>query len=152
VILVAGALAIAVPAAAKPPHAIPPTHPSHPSHPATPDSHKCAAHKEAYIASGKFVSWSATSTDGRHFTGMITVDVTNTNHHAKTQKGTTVTYMLSSTKVTFGKGANPPAAGDRVVLIGKITAVPKKCTNQSAAGTITLRKVDISVPKGKHHT
>ena len=140
-VVVTGALAIAVPAAAKP------AHPAHPSHPAS--SEKCEAHKVAYIASGTFVSWAATQTGKDTYTGTITVNVTKTNHHAKAQKGTQYTYTLSNSKVVFGKGANPPAAGDRVVVIGKITEVAKKCTDQSAAGTITVRKVEIRVPKDK---
>lgn len=138
----AGALAIAVPAMAKPPYSLPKPHP--------PKSHRCAAHNEAYIASGKFVSWNASPSGKGRYTGTITVDLTRTNHHAAGQKGTRYTYTLTNTKVDFGKGANPPVAGDRVVLIGKITAVARKCTDQSAAGKITLRKADISVPKAKH--
>src|ERR1700693_869415 len=137
----AGTLAIAVPAVAKP------AHPAHPSPPAP--SHKCTAHKVAYTVSGTFVSWAATLTGTDTYTGTITINVTKANHHAKPQKGTPHTYTLTNTKVTFGKGANPPAAGDRVVLIGKITEVAKKCTDQSAAGTITIGKGDISVPKPK---
>lgn len=132
-----GLLAVAAPALAKPA--------SHPS-----QSDKCTAHKVAYTASGTFVSWSATQTGKHTYTGTITVDVKKANHHAKAQKGTTYTYTLTNTKVTFGKGANPPVAGDRVVLIGKITTVAKKCTDQSGAGTITLRKVDISAPRSDH--
>ena len=144
-IAAAAALVVAVPAGAKPPHATPPNHPSHPA-----TSHKCTPHREAYVASGTFVSWTAApSSSGKknHFTGTITVKVTKTNHHAAAQKGTTQTYTLNDTKVRFGKGANPPASGDRVVLIGAITTVAKKCTDQSGAGTITLRQVDIKLPK-----
>lgn len=138
----AGTLAIAVPAFAKGPH-----HPfvNHPSHPAT--SHKCTAHNEAYTAFGTFVSWNATQSSNGRFSGTITVNVTRANHHARAQKGTQYTYTLSDTKVRFGKGANPPTAGDRVAIIGKITTIAKKCTDQSGAGTITVRKVDISAPK-----
>ena len=153
-VVATAALAIAVPAAAKVPHPGPAHHPAHPSPPATERTHpatseKCTAHKVAYIASGTFVSWAATPTGKNTYTGTITVDVTKTNHHAKAQKGTQHTYTLDNSKVVFGKGANPPAAGDRVVVIGKITEVAKKCTNQGAAGTITVRKVDIHVPKDK---
>lgn len=148
-VIAAGALAIAGPAAAKPAH---PSHPNHPSHPATrtsrpAESHKCTAHNEAYTASGTFVSWSATETGHNTYTGTVTVDVTRTNHHAKGQKGTQYTYTLDNTKVSFDKGANPPAAGDRVAVIGRITVVAKKCTDQSGAGTITVRKLDIKAPK-----
>jgi len=135
-LVAAGALAIAVPASAKP---------DHPSHPAK--SHKCTAHKVGYVASGTLVSWTANQTGKDEYTGTITVHVTKANHHAAAGKGSDVTYTLTNAKVSFGHGANPPRAGDRVHVIGKITEVAKKCTDQSAAGTITVRKVDINAPK-----
>jgi len=146
-IAAAAALAIAVPAGAKPPHAMPPDHPSHPA-----DSHKCTPHNEAYTASGTLASWSASpSASGKkgHYTGTITVAVTKTNHHASAQEHTNFAYTLNDTKVRFGKGANPPVVGDRVVVLGAITTVAKKCTNQTGAGTITLHKVDIGRPRHK---
>jgi hypothetical protein len=142
-LIATGALVIAVPAAAK-------THPAHPAHPATHSgkAHKCTAHKVAYIVFGNFVSWSVTATGNGRYSGTITLDVKRTNHHAKGDKGATnKTYSLNDTRVRFGDGANPPAAGDLVKLIGKITVVGKKCSDQTAAGTITVRKLDISVPK-----
>jgi hypothetical protein len=153
-LVAAGALAIAVPAAAKGPHPDPADHPSHPSHPATEQTHpgtseKCTVHNVAYIASGTLVSWAASQTGTDTYTGTITVDVTKTNHHAKAQKGTQYSYTLDNSKVVLGKGANPPAAGDRVTVIGEITEVAKKCKDQSGEGTITVRKVSIRVPKDK---
>jgi hypothetical protein len=135
-----GVLAIAVPAAAHPVNA-------HPSKPDSAKSHKCVAHNVAYTASGTLVSWSATPTSDGRFSGTITVDVTRANHHAAGQKGTSYTYTLTNTRVRFAKGTNPPVAGDRVKLIGAITSVAKKCTDQSGAGTITVRKVDVSPAK-----
>jgi hypothetical protein len=137
-VVASGALAIAVPAAAKPPH------PVHPSHPAT--SHKCTAHNVAYVAHGTVVAWGATQTGTPSGTwdGPITVTVKSANHHAK---GAT-SFMLHNTKVRLGKGVtNPPVAGDRVVVIGKITTVAKKCTDKSGAGTITISKVQVLAPK-----
>lgn len=135
----ASALAIAAPVTAKPPD------PSHPAHPVK--SHKCAAHKVAYTASGTFVSWATTKNADGTYTGTITVHVTKANHHATSAKGNDVTYTLANTNVVFRKTANPPAAGNRVKLIGKITEIAKRCSDHSAAGTITVRKVDIRIPK-----
>lgn len=141
----ASALAIAGPVTAKPAH---PSHPAKPAHPAHPvKSHKCVAHKVAYRAYGKFVSWTATKNTDGTYTGTITVHVTRANHHATADVGHDVTYTLTGTKVRFSKTTNPPAAGDRVKLIGKITQVAKKCTDRSGAGTITLRKVRIRAPR-----
>ena len=144
-VVATAALVTAVPALAdKPPH---PSHPSHPAQPAHPlQSHKCTAHKVAFIASGTFVSWAATQNPDGTYTGTIDVNVTRTNHHAAAMTGAQ-TFTLTHTKVRFGNGATPPAAGDRVKLIGKITAVAKKCTGPSGAGMITLRRVDIKSAK-----
>jgi hypothetical protein len=137
---------MAAPATAKPGHA------THPSHPGT--SRKCAAHQAAYIASGQFVSWAATQSSDGTWTGPITVHVTRSNHHAKSARGTDVTYTLSNTKVTFGQGANPPAAGDPVKVIGKVSEAARKCTQTGSAPQITVRKVHIraakSTPTGSH--
>jgi hypothetical protein len=144
-IAVAGALAAVAPAAAKPPHPAHPSLPAHPSHPSA--SHKCAAHKVAYVASGRLSSWTATQTGNGAWTGTITVRVTRSNHHAAGAKGSDVTYTLSNTQVTFGNGANPPAAGDPVHVIGKISELGKKCSPSGFAPTITVRKVNIDAMK-----
>jgi hypothetical protein len=138
-LVAAGALGVSVPAGAALAH--------QPTHPAT--SHRCAPHKVAYTASGTFVSWAATQTNPGRYTGTITVHVTKANHHAAGAKGSDVTYTLANTRVRFAKGANPPLAGDRVNVIGKITEVARKCTDHSGAGVITVRKVDIRPAKGK---
>jgi hypothetical protein len=133
----AGAVAVSLPALA-----VAHTHPAHPSH-----SHKCTVHRVAYTAYGSLVSWSATENADGTYSGTIVVDVTKANHHAKGDRGKSTTYTLDNARVRFGKGANPPAAGDRVKVIGKITAVAKKCSDQSAAGTVTVRFVDVKAPK-----
>ena len=145
VVAAIGALAIAVPASAKPGE-------HHPTKPTTPTkSHKCAVHKVAYRASGTLVNFTATKNSDGTYSGTIEVRVTNANHHAKTDKKGNVVYTLDHAKITFGHGANPPAAGDRVTVIGKITTVGKKCSNQSDAGTVTVGKVNIhTAHKSKH--
>lgn len=134
-ILAAGALAVAAPAGATA------THHPHPAHPVK--SHKCVAHRAAYIVSGTLVSWNATKTSEDTYTGAITVHVSKANHHAAGARGSDVTYTLDQSKVLLGKSATPPVAGARVKLIGKITVAAKKCTDQSGAGTINVRQVDI---------
>ncbi|MGH2843770.1 MAG: hypothetical protein ACRDKL_09325 [Solirubrobacteraceae bacterium] len=133
------ALATAAPAlAAKP------SHPSHPTHPAK--SHKCAVHHVAYIASGALATWSATlNTDGT-YSGQIGVDVKRANHHAAGSMGQQ-TFTLTEAKVRFGNGAMPAAPGERVKLIGKITQVAKKCSDQTGAGTVTVRRVYVKTAK-----
>jgi hypothetical protein len=91
-IVASGALAIAVPATAKP------AHPSHPSQPAT--SHRCAAHKVGYIAHGTVTTWSATQNLDGTWTGSIDVTVKKANHHAQGAG----TFNLLNTKVRLGDG------------------------------------------------
>jgi hypothetical protein len=136
-VVAAGAFAIAVPAAAQPSH---PSHPTHPSQPA--QSHRCAAHKVGYIAHGTITTWSATDNGDGTWTGSIDVNVKQANHHAKGAG----TFTLTNTKVRLGDGVTTPVAGDRVFVIGKITKVAKKCTDQSAAGVVTLRRVNVLAP------
>jgi hypothetical protein len=150
-------VAFAVPAMAK-------THPTHPTHPAHGKKgmhgshgkkgehghkgkpHKCMPHKVAYIAHGTLISFSAMpGADGR-YTGSIVVTVTRANHHARSTKGMQTTFELNDTKVRLAKGMSAPAEGDRVTVVGKITAVAKRCSDQSMAGTVTVRYVVISQP------
>ena len=138
-VVATGALAIAVPAAAKGPHHAT----SEGTSPAT--SEKCTAHKVAYVAHGTVLTWGATQTGTPSGTwdGLITVTVKSANHHAK---GAT-SFTLLNTKVRLGKGVTtPPVAGDRFVVIGKITTVAKKCTDKSGAGIITISKVHVLAP------
>jgi hypothetical protein len=149
---VAGAITGAVPAIAlagtHPAHPAHPSHPTHRAHPSHPShSHKCMVHKVAYTAYGTLVSWSATENSNGTYSGTIVVDVTKANHHARSDKGNATTYTLTDSRVRFGKGANPPAAGDGVKVLGKITAVAKKCADQSAAGAVTVRFLDVKLPK-----
>ena len=144
-VVAVGAVSVAVPAAAKPSH---PAHPSHPAQPSSPStSHKCTPHHEAYTASGQLVTWAASQNAGGTSSGTITVHVTRANHHAAGAKGTDVTYTLTGAKVNFGKGANPPTAGDRTKVTGKTTALAKKCDQTGFAPTITVRKVDVKSAK-----
>ena len=168
----AGVFAVAVPAAAKPPHPAHPshpvhptrpthparptqrTHPAHPAHPGHPThpthpstSHRCLPHNEGYVASGTLVSWSATSTGTGTFSGTVTVHVTKANHHALAANGSDVTYTLSNTKVTFGEGANPPTAGDAVKVIGRISVVGKKCSQTGFKAAVTARMLLVRAAK-----
>jgi hypothetical protein len=127
----ASAFAIAVPAAAHPGN--------HPS-----QSKKCSAHNAAYIESGTVdattASTLAANPDGT-WSGTLVVDVTRTNHLAKADKGTTVTYTFTNAKLTvrFDGGATGFTAGERVKLIGKLQVVGKKCTPLSPAATPVFR-------------
>jgi hypothetical protein len=72
--------------------------------------------------------------------------VTHTNHWARTLTGQQ-TLTFTNVRVTFGDGvAQPPAAGSTVQIIGKVTAVSKKCSDKSAAGAVTFKKVVFTQP------
>jgi hypothetical protein len=120
------------------------------------NSHKCKAHNVAFIVTGTVVNSSLTQTAGTatptdtsddRFSGTVEITVTHTNHHAKGFTGDQV-VTLTNVRASWSKGLaqpNPPA-GTRVHLIGKISVVSKKCTDKSAAGTTTFRKVGFSAP------
>lgn len=141
----AGALAIAIPAGAKThPTGNSGTHGKSGTHPTT--SHKCAARSVAYVASGKLVSWSLTKGTNGKYSGTLVVNVTKSNHHAKGDKGTAVTYTVTSARVKLSHGVtDPPAAGSRVQLSGKITTVSKKCPY--AVGTVTINHIVVHAAK-----
>jgi hypothetical protein len=133
---VVGAFAVtAVPALAK----APASHPAHPSHPT--QSAKCTAHRVGYVASGALVQWSATQNADGTYTGTIVVTVMKANHHAKSAEGTSVSYTLTDAKVSLNGSTTTPVAGATVKLIGKINSIAKKCTSQTGAGIVTVRKV-----------
>jgi hypothetical protein len=145
------ALVVAVPAwAAKPTH---PTHPSHPAHAKGAgdgkghDKGSCKTVMKGYRASGALVS--ATLTPGAkkdRFDGSLTVDVSRANH--KSPQGSQ-TFTLADARVRFGKGitSTTTAAGDRVTLHGKVTALTHKCSSTTFTPVVTVRNLRISAPK-----
>jgi hypothetical protein len=143
-----------------------------PSHPG--NSHKCTPHNVAYVAAGTLVSQTlskdtggtpaagrASSTphpnhDGT-YSGEVTVEVKRTNHHAAGDRGTTKTYKVEHVRVTFALadinndgsiGLDDLQAGDRVKLIGKITALAPKCDHTGFTATTTIRHIVLHAPTG----
>lgn len=141
----ASAFAVVAPAAAHPGN---PNHPTHPNHPSGPSqlsqSHRCSAHNVAYIESGTVdsgtVSTLAANADGS-WSGTLVLDVTQTNHWAKADKGTTVTYTFTNAKLTvrLDGGATGFTAGERVTLLGKLATTSKHCTTQTPAPAPVFR-------------
>jgi hypothetical protein len=144
-----GAFAIVAPAQAdKPAHPPKPAHLAHPTHPAkAPQAKSCAPTHRGLNARGTLVSSTVTKNADGSYSGTLTVNVTKVNHKAASGSQT---YTLDHAKVKFHRGvdATAPAAGSRVKVHGKITAMPKKCLR--AAGftpTVTVKKVDVHRPK-----
>ena len=123
-----GALVVAIPASA------------HPSHPVK--SHKCATHNVAFVANGTLGTWALTQdANGKTWSGTITVNITKGNHHARGYKGMAETFTVTGAHVKLGHGVtNPPATGSKVELIGKETALSRKCSS-TFTPTITIRKI-----------
>lgn len=72
---------------------------------------------------GILVSWTAAQTGTNTFSGSITVSKPNFRgtHHSSTGSSTQpiqVTFTFTNARAFFGPGANPPAAGDLVKIIG----------------------------------
>jgi hypothetical protein len=113
------------------------------------NSHKCKAHKVGYVVAGTLTSYGLTQSAGAQtpdtsddrYSGTLGLTVTKTNHHASALSGAQQ-VTLTDVRVSYGDGVTPPpAVGTRVKLTGKVTKVSKKCTDQSAAGQVTYRKV-----------
>jgi hypothetical protein len=113
------------------------------------NSQKCKAHKVGYIVTGTLTSYGLAQSQGAQtpdpsddrYSGKLGFTVTKTNHHANGLSGDQQ-VTLTDVRVSYGDGVTPPPpAGTRVKLTGKVTKVSKKCTDQSAAGVVTYRKV-----------
>lgn len=118
-------------------------------------SHKCKAHSVGYVVGGTLVADGLTQSAGQatpndpsddRYSGTVTLTVTHTNHWARALSGQQV-VTLANVRVSAGDGvAQPPAPGTAVNLIGKVTAVAKKCHDKSAAGVVTFKKVVFTLP------
>ncbi len=122
--------------------------PNKPSHPG--QSHKCKPHNVGYVVAGTLVSQTLTKNADGTYSGEVTVKVTHANHHATGDLGTTKTYKVEKVHVTFGLadtnkdgsvGLDDLKEGDRVKLIGKITALAKKCSTGEFTATTTIRRI-----------
>jgi len=111
---------------------------------------------------GTLVSWSATETGTNTYSGTITVTKPDFKAHhtgmGSSTQPTQVTYAFTNAKVFFGQGANPPAAGDLVKVIGarlnhcnSSTSTGSGTTTSTSSGTTTstgnVRAIFIAVPR-----
>ncbi|HLH64695.1 MAG TPA: hypothetical protein VKV27_03260 [Solirubrobacteraceae bacterium] len=154
VVALAGALAIAAPAAAHPGPGG--NHGRHngQGQSGTPGDHgrgssrsrRCEPHNVAYVESGTIdattASTLAQNPDGT-WSGTLVVDVRNVNHHALGDRGKTVTYTFTDAhlRVRFQHGTTTFAAGERVKLIGKIEMVARRCMALTPAPAPTFRMI-----------
>jgi hypothetical protein len=141
----AGALAVAVPAAAHPGSS---NHPNGTDNPGTnhaqSKSHRCAPHNVAFIVSGAVADGTSMTQDtgATTWSGTLVVTVAHTNHWAK---GTSGNYTVSNVKVKFDGGTSTFSTGEKVQVIGKLAVVrshgKNSCTNPGAASTPTIKMI-----------
>jgi hypothetical protein len=107
----------------------------------------CTPHNVAFIASGALGVWSLAKDPGRStYSGTVTASVTGTNQHASGYKGIAATFTVTSAVVQFGHGVGmPPAPLSDIKLIGKETAVPKRC-RAGFTPTVTIEKIIVHAP------
>jgi hypothetical protein len=120
------------------------------------NSHKCKPQSVGFIVSGTLVSQTLTLNSDGTYSGNVVVTVTRTNHHAAEEKLEKVnkTFPLVKVHVTFGLAdTNANGAGlddlkalDRVMLIGKVTKLAKKCHDSKFTAQKTIRKVVFNDP------
>lgn len=108
---------------------------------------RCAPHDVAYLASGTLVSDTLTKSESANtYSGQITVEVTHANHHARAALGEAETYTLQEARVRGPIPVEDLAPGDRVKVIGKVTAIAPKCETSTFAPTTTVTKVVVHAP------
>jgi hypothetical protein len=118
-------------------------------------SHKCMPHGVGYVASGTLLSETLTKDEGANtFSGVVEVEVLHTNHHASADRGKTVKYEVSKVHAVFGLadtnndgsvGLDDLAKGDRVHLIGRITALAPKCKREFTPSR-TIKRIVFHAP------
>lgn len=143
----AGALAIAVPAAA---HSGPSSHTTGKSQ-SSAHTKRCAPHKRAYIVSGVITDGTGMNlVSGDTWSGSLTYTVTHTNHYARRDQGTAT--FTNPVKVQFDGGTTDftTTPNEQVKLIGKIewvrTTGHNKCDNAGPQGNPSFRMLVVSPP------
>jgi hypothetical protein len=112
-------------------------------------------------AFGTLVSWNATQTGTNNYSGSITVSTpdfqanrgavahwSSGSNTQSTPQSPQVTYKFTNAKVFFGEGANPPAAGDLVKVIGGWLGHCQSTGTGTSTSTGTVRAIFIAVPRG----
>lgn len=102
---------------------------------------RCVPHTVGYVVSGTLVSDTLVEAADHTYSGEVTVAVQHGNSHSRTAVGTTATYKLEGAHLVLavadanGDGvinSADLAAGDRVHVLGRISAQPKSCTATEA--------------------
>jgi hypothetical protein len=111
-------------------------------------SQKCRPRTVSYRVSGTLVSGTLTQNPDGTYNGTLVVHVTNTNHHAKTDKGTDKSYAVDHAKVKPNEAtAAALTPGSRVKLKGTVTKLGRKCDQTGFTPATTIKKATIKPPK-----
>lgn len=119
-------------------------------------SHRCVPHAVGYVASGTLVSDTLTEGPGHTYSGEVTVEVLHGNAHARADKGTTKTYMVSGAHLTLAiadvdkdgvVAVDDLAPGDRVHLIGKVSMLAKHCEKGEFVPQVTIKHIVFHGPR-----
>lgn len=129
-------------------------------------SHRCVAHRVAYVAAGTLVGHTlvldsaaptptvsaadADAADKPTYSGDVTIDVKRTNRHARADKGTTKTYALDHAHVVLGLDDQngdgrvdlaDVLPGSRAKVIGSVTKLSRRCDQTGFTPVLTIRKL-----------
>jgi hypothetical protein len=122
----------------------------------TSKSHRCLAHSIAYVASGTLLSDTLTESTNHTYSGGVVVEVLHGNRHSRSDRGTQKTYTVQAAHLTLAVGdldedsvvgVDDLAPGDRVQLIGHITALAKDCPQGAFTPQLTIRKIVFHSPR-----
>jgi len=146
-VLMLAACALAVvagPAAAKSPHALKPAAPATPAAPLP----TCTPIQVAYVSYGTLVDGALVANPDGTYSGALTVAVSQTNEHARADRGVATAYTLDSAALHL-HGQDPAAlsVGSRVKLIGTTTVLPKQCDPAGFVPTTVIARGFIKSPK-----
>ena len=125
-----------------------------------PNPGPCTPKRAPYVAFGAFVDGTLTQTRGAdtatrrddRYSGTITVAVTWALPWSRADKGTQRTYALTDARVRLADRnhdgtRDEPAAGDRVLVVGRTTRLRRTCDQTGFQPTPTIRRVLLFPPQ-----
>lgn len=119
-------------------------------------SSRCVSHSIAYVSSGTLVSEALTEGPEHTYSGTVTVQVQHGNSHSRSDQGTQKTYTVQRAHLALAVpdrdkdslvGVDDLAPGDRVQLIGHITALAKGCPAGEFTPQLTIEKIVFHGPR-----
>jgi lipoprotein-anchoring transpeptidase ErfK/SrfK len=108
----------------------------------------CTPIQVAYVSYGTLVDGALVANPDGTYSGSLTVAVSQTNEHARADRGVATTYALNSAALHL-HGQDPAAlsVGSRVKLIGTTTVLPQQCDPAGFVPTTVIARGFIKSPK-----